>query len=121
MPERETKEIVTPIGAIKVVLKSWLTGRESREIRSVLLDNVDFSAVPKDANQESDLVPDYKIKGSVLEEAQDKAFETVIVSVDGKTEKVADIVLDMRDEDFDFVVKEIDKITGSIDEETKKK
>ena len=114
--DRETKEIVTPIGKAKVVLKAWLTGRERREIRTVLLQEVKF-----ERTGESDIAPEYSIQGSVLNKAQDKAFESVVVSVNGSTEKIIDTILDMRDEDFDFVVKEIDMVTGGIDEEGKKK
>lgn len=119
--ERETKEITTPIGNNKVVLKAWLTGRERREIRSVLLDNVNFSAGSKGADQEGDLQPDYEIKGSILEEAQNKAMETVVISIDGVAENIVDTLLDMRDTDFEFVSEEINKITGDTDEESKKK
>lgn len=114
--EREKKEIITPIGKVKVVLKAWLTGRERREIRSVLLEEIKFGQ-----SSDGETTPEYNIQGSVLEKAQDKAFETVIISIGENAEKVVDSVLDMRDEDFDFVVKEIDKITGGIDEEGKKK
>ena len=115
--ERETKDITTPIGQQKVILKAWLTGRERRDIRSVILEEVKFE---QNADG-SDVTPGYNISGSVLNKAQDKAFESVVVSVDGNTEKIVDTILDMRDEDFDFIVKEIDKITGGIDEEGKKK
>ena len=36
--ERETKEIITPIGQNKIVLKLWLTGQEKRRLTSVFLD-----------------------------------------------------------------------------------
>lgn len=115
--ERETKEIVTPIGKHKVVLYEWLTGRERRNIRSVLLEGINFEQSPD--NEEAS--PGYNIQGSIINKAQDKSFESVIKSIDGKTEGIADIVLDMRDEDFDFIVLEVDKITTSIDKEAKKK
>lgn len=115
--ERETKEVTTPIGQQKVVLKEWLTGRERRDIRSVLLEEVNF----EQNTDSSEAKPAYKIHGSVLNKAQDKAFESVVVSVDGNAENIVNIILDMRDEDFDFIQKEIDKITGGIDEEDKKK
>ena len=45
----------------------------------------------------------------------------MIVSINGSNENIVDTVLDMRDEDFNFIVAEIDKITWGIDEEDKKK
>ena len=114
--EREKREVVTPVGKVKVILKAWLTGRERREIRSVLLEEVKFGQT-----SEGETTPEYNIQGSVLDKAQDKSFETVIISIGEKTDNIVDTVLDMRDEDFDFITKEIDKITASIDEESKKK
>lgn len=117
--ERETKEIVTPLGQNKIVIKAWLTGRERRAIRSVLLEGVSFSAT---SNEEENATPDYNFQGSALDKMQDKALETVVVSVDGKTENVLDILLDeLKEQDFEFVLAEIDKVTGGLSEEDKKK
>ena len=114
--ERENIKVTTPTGKQEIVLKAWLTGKERREIRSVLLDEVKFGQ-----SDDGEATPEYNIQGSVLNLAQDKAFEVVVISVDGNTEKLVETILNMRDTDTEFIVKEIDKITGGIDEETKKK
>ena len=114
--ERETKEIIIPVGKNKIIIKSWLTGRERRAIRSVLLEEVKFGQTG-----EGEVAPEYNIQGSVLNKAQDKAFESVIVSIDGNSDDIVNNILDMRDKDFDFVVKEIDEVTGGTSEEDKKK
>ena len=36
MENRETREIITPIDKHKVVIKTWITGGEVRELRNVL-------------------------------------------------------------------------------------
>jgi len=72
----ETKTITTEIGKNKVVVKAWLTGRDVREIDSV------------------------RENGGKEAEIQDKAFELLIVEIDGKKEKLLDIVLDMHSKDY---------------------
>lgn len=105
--ERETKKIITPIDKQEVVIKSWLTGGEKRDITNSLINGIKMdSSGTTDINMTSDLV----------NKSQDTALETIIVSVDGKEEDVLKRVLDMKSKDFDFVVTEINKITASEDE-----
>ena len=100
----ENKIIETPIGKHKVELKCWLTGRDRRAIQSVYYEGFDISV-----NKEN---PEIKgIKGSLINKAQDKTFEIIVLSIDGKKENIVDRILDMNDKDFDFVVDEINKIT----------
>lgn len=114
--EREYKEITLPVSNKVVKLKTWLTAREQRELRSVFLDNVSFA--PSDEKSGENLKPEFKMNGSLLDKAQDKAFEIIIESVDGKSDKVLDTVLDLRVEDYDFLVAEINKISNPSTEET---
>lgn len=104
----ETKEIITPVGQHKIVLKSWLTGREKRLIQSVLLSDVNL----KEGK--------YEIIGDKLTEMQDRTIETIVVSVDGSSDKNLEKILDMHSADFDFVLAEINKITNPLPEEIKK-
>ena len=113
--ERETKEITTPISGSKVVLKTWLTGKEKRQITSVYLN--DLQVEKSDGSEEE---PSLKVTGDMLQKSQDAAIEALIVSIDESTEKVLDTLLDLRDEDFQFVLNEINKITNPITEEGKK-
>lgn len=121
--ERETKEIVTPVSNQKVVIKEWLTGRERRAIRSVFLKDMDISLSELEgAEGAENITRGSNVKANVLEEAENAAIENIVVSVDDKTENVLDTILDMREEDFDFVIKQINAIRESEeDEETKKK
>ena len=78
---RETKKVITPIDKHEVILKSFLTGREKRE----------FTNNP------------------------DEGFEMIgirvaIISVDGKTDKITDTILDMHGKDYDFVLNEMAEI-----------
>ena len=100
---RETKEIITPIGKNKIVVKSWLTGGESEQIQGVFLSGQDINA----SNQ-----TDFKLKGSIIAEANHKAIETIVVSIDEKTDNILKTILDLRAEDYRFIVDEVNKLTN---------
>jgi len=117
MNEREHIDFVTPEDKHKVIIKAWLTARERRSIRSVLLDGIKFSV----KEGEESPISDYNLEGSSLDKMQDIALTTVVISVNEKTDNILDTILEMKEVDFDFIIKEIDKITGSLDEDTKKK
>lgn len=131
MSEREKIEIVTPVGQHKVELKAWLTGRERRAIRSVYYQHMKLSAaedlsekvleVPSEADAK--LNATYDIDGSTIASAQDAQISNVVISVNGVKEKVLDTVLDMRDEDTQFVLAEVSKIINQseLSEADKKK
>jgi len=119
--ERETVEITTPVKNIKVVLKAWLTGRERRDIRSILLDSVKFSTIsPDDTDESLGQKATYDFDGHLMDKMNDKAIETVVVSVDGETKNVLEKILDMRERDYEFVVQEINRVTSDLSEDEKK-
>jgi len=109
--ERETKIIETPVGEQEVELKAWLTGRETRELKKILQEGMEFSMEGRGG--------DTKVKNDkmaeLMEKAEDKAIQTVVVSIDDDKEEVLESILDMRSQDYDFVVEEINKVTGGDD------
>jgi len=110
---RETIKVITPIGKQEIELKAWLTGREKREITNLFLEKAQIGETG---------LSGIKIDSEIINRAQDKAFETVVVSIDGKTEGILEKILDMRSEDFEFLVNEVNKITGGKgDDDVKKK
>ena len=103
---KETKEITTPIDKHKVVLKSFITGRDSRELKNVYFKDAEFyldGAQPKSSKLDM---------AKLTQEAEDKAIEIVVVSVDGKEDNKVDAILDMRKQDSDFVISEINKVAN---------
>ena len=114
--ERDTTTVTTPVGNHTIVLKQWLTAREQRSIRAVYLNDLKVSQNDKGENE-----ADYIISGGMLEKAQDAAITAVVASVNGETEGCLEKILDMRDADYQFIVAEINKITGGTSEEDKKK
>ena len=103
--EREIKKIITPISKQEVVLKSWINAKERRNINSVLFENSSYEA-------EEDGVVKPKFTGEVISKSEDATIIEVVVSIDGKKENILDEILNMKIEDFDFILKEINEITG---------
>jgi len=103
--ERETKTITTP-GGRTIVLRSYLTGREENELKSLLYADLKMSATDVQAGKVS--VTD--IPASFIVKQEEKAVELLAVSVDGSTENAAHKVLELPSAEYDFVVQEINAI-----------
>lgn len=109
MEDRETFEIVTPIKGIKVVLRSWITGRESQKIDGAMFKGV---GTTQDGKK---LTP--KLSESMLSDQENASIEAVVVSVDGKENDVVNSVLNMRAKDYSFVTSEVQKVVdGDVPE-----
>lgn len=100
--ERETIKFKTPLSNQEIEIKTYITGRELREItNSFLKGNVSFD------------VKEQNLKGlspTMMDEKQNLVIANIVVSIDGKKEgeiNVIDTILDMRLEDYNAVVKEI--------------
>jgi len=100
----ETKIIETPVDKHKVEIKTWITGRDRRALRSVYLEASEITMQGEN--------PEIKgITGKIAELAENKALEIMIISVNGKKENLINTVLDMHENDYEFIVKEINKVT----------
>ena len=105
---RETKTIETPIKKHKVVIKTWLTGRERRGIKEPLFEGMKVSIVKGD---KTEVQPKGSMVG-VMNKLEDISIETVVTSIDEDNKNILNRVLDMCEKDFTFVVKEIGKVTS---------
>lgn len=111
--DRETRTFNTPVESHTVEIKTYLVGREKRALQNIFLGkNISVSL---DANNFSG------IDASAIEAAQELAWKTVIVSIDGhkdgetvneKIFSIVDTVLDMRSEDYNTVVAEVNSLTS---------
>ena len=105
MSERETKEFITP-GGRKIILRTYLTGRESNELKSVM-----FSALKMNMEDaQSGKVNVSDVPGTFLVEQERKALDILIVSIDGDTASPVDKLLDLPASEYEAVVKEVNAI-----------
>lgn len=99
-----TKTIATKNG-YTVELKEFITGAEQRYIKDAFLDEAEKG---EDGT--------YKINSKNVHLADDRALQTIIISIDGpnvdKTLPIEKQALNMRNEDFQEVVTAINEITG---------
>jgi hypothetical protein len=100
---RETKKITTPSGK-EVEIKTYLTARERNELRSLYLKNAQVDV----SNGEQSVKG---FTGAIVEEAEKKLIELMIVNYDGNAENISERLLDGTPEDYDFIVSELDKAT----------
>lgn len=105
---RETKKIKLPLTGKEVVIYTFITGGEKRQINEILVgDTASFEAGTGQVKGDIPL--------SKVYEANNKAVELLIVSIDEKTEDVTKILNDLPSKDYDFVYNEINEITGDKD------
>lgn len=98
---RETKEFTTPSG-FKVEIKTYITGREKRELTNVFLTNdIKFNSESKDIAG---------INANLIDKAQDLALKTIVVSIDDSTEGIVETILDMKVEDYNAIVKAVNEV-----------
>lgn len=113
--ERETTTITTPIDKHILVIKTYLTGREKREITNAALPkSIEYNAATEGAAQ-LDLA-------DITNRGEDAVIKNIVVSINGKTEAEIDFVatiLDMRSEDSDAVLQKIQSVADGLTAEKK--
>jgi len=109
----DTKTIKTP-NDHEIVLKSGLTGREFREINGLMLRDATVQGGVKDGEE----MQVSGIKGSIMQEMENKTLEIMLVSIDGKTEKLLDMLLEFPIEDFEAVWAKVQELTSREEKKT---
>lgn len=99
---RETKTL--EIGGHKVVVNTYVTGREMRRIEQVLLDKLEM----KQKGGENEVSG---FKGAMMADRQDMKITAVVVSVDEKTDKIVDQVLDLPSDLAEEIMAYVDELT----------
>ncbi len=102
--QRETKSFKTPQG-IEIVMKTWLSAREYNEVKAEM-----FKAIKIDptTGEKSD-----SMTGEFMLAQEQKLLSALIVSIDGSTEKISDKLLDMRNDEYQFIVAEANRINSA--------
>lgn len=94
---RETKEITTT-GGHKVVINTYLTGRESNEAKAVIFQGISVEAGASEKP---------KVPLSNMPIYERKVLEMLVVSFDGSTEKVVDQIENLPSAEYDAIVAQI--------------
>lgn len=104
--ERETKTIETPVQKKKVVIYTYLTGREFEYAQQPLFEAMAMR--PDSSNKD---IKFGNIDVSKVQEATHRLIEKHVVSVDGNKENTIDAVLDMHNDDYTFVVETLQELS----------
>ena len=110
--ERATQEITTEGGHI-LVLKSYITGGESRELQKVFFEGMSIEMNGDGSAKMPSMNPAVSMK------AQDKAVELLAISFDGSSENILPRILDLPKAECDEVLKAIDAVSNGLDHEKK--
>lgn len=105
---RQTTTFKTPNGH-EIVAYSYLTGRDERALQAVYYEDFEITAADVKAGKAEERS---KISGLMMNRMHDVEIEQIVVSVDGKTENILDLVLDLRKEDYLAVREHINVVTG---------
>lgn len=98
--------IETPFGKNKIEVKPWISGGESEYINQPLLDAVSITPSTEMKGVDFNNID----MGKITTPTNHRLIEKFVVSVDGKKEKVLDLVLALHEDDTEFLYKEIAKI-----------
>jgi hypothetical protein len=105
--ERATKTFKTPSGN-EIVINQWLTGREHEYIQEPMYNKVSVGSTIESGR------PEAEIKGldiSFMTESTHRTIEKMVVSVDGIKDDILNKVLDMKNEDYEAILKAIEETT----------
>lgn len=102
---RETKQIETPVSKQVIVLNTYITGREFEYVQAPLFEAMSLAPAPIGE------VSVNNININKVNESTHRLLEKLVVSVDGSTENVLDTLLDMRKDDYEFIVDTVNEMS----------
>jgi hypothetical protein len=105
MSDRETREVTTP-GNHTVVLNSYLTGKESNELKAIMYADLKINA----ADAASGKVAISEIPASFILTQEQKALQFLLVSIDGDSIEPFSKLGDLPEADYNAVLAEVQKI-----------
>lgn len=101
--QRETKEI--KVGEHTVVIKTYCTGREANEIEQVYLAGTKVSMVGTTPTVDG-------FSPTVEQDANKKAIEVLVVSLDGTNDDLVNRILDLPNTEYVQIVAALGEISG---------
>lgn len=106
---RPTKEFTTPNG-VKLVLNEYMTERESRSIRTIFSDAIEYVESGASEAGFKSRITDKQFN----EKGRDKTIEVMVVSygaVTDKAEILRTLLEDVCKKEYDFVIESINSLT----------
>jgi len=103
----DTKIIETSGG--KVILKTLMTARDMRDIRSIMTNQITVDGSDLDN-------PKYQISGAVMDQMQDKALEILVLEFNDSKEDILNRMLELPANEYTKVIDEINLITKKYEE-----
>ncbi len=96
-------KITTPIGSREIEIKSWITGREAEHLDELMYEAM---AVKADMTGKADIGKiDMK---KMISETNHRKIETFVLSIDGVKDDILNKVLDMHEDDTNFILDAIE-------------
>jgi hypothetical protein len=112
MSERETREFITP-GNHKVVLYTYLSGRESNEVEAIMKRALTIDPSKTEISPDGNAKPSIKeLTGDFLVKQEEKVISLLLVSLDGDTNAPMERLLDLPASELAAVKAEVEKITN---------
>lgn len=107
-----TKTITTPKSNVAIELFEWITGRKAEYIQEPILGAVKFSGNAMNGGEVN--ISEIDAKGAVTE-SQHREIESYVAKIGEETDqkKILELVLDMPDEDTQFVLAQIAEIKAA--------
>lgn len=102
-----THELTLPVSKYKVVLKDWISGYDNEQIQSIYFED----KTPRDVNGVKEYSAETMIK------ADREGLKRCVVSVNGVTENVADIIKKLPLRDNVVLAEEVKKILDPLEPE----
>lgn len=106
---RETKEITTPAGN-KVLLRTYLTGKESNELKALMYADLKINT----ADAASGKVSLSEIPASFMIAQERKALAFLVVSLNGDTDAPASKIEDLSESEYNVILAEVNKIRSPL-------
>jgi len=97
-----TKKITTSKAGAEIEIKDWINGQDAEYIDEALMKGVKIT--PNMANKSAQ-VSDFNT--AVINEQAHREIEKFVVSVNGSTENVLKTILELPEDDYNFVKDEI--------------
>lgn len=97
MTERPTVSFTLPNTGLVVTRKAWITGREHEKIQEPVLKKY------KGTGSEFD--------GGMVTEMMHEMLNTFLISIGDQKENLVDFALDLPNEDYQMIIKEIEDST----------